>query len=133
MGKPSGSRELAYVLDRGAANHDASLRGSCATKRPRYSQKSSRRAARRPVTLRAIRWIAGVAGYFAEYEHGRRIAPTCTDVDAISAGDRITLVTDNGSVFKGAAFARSLTSRPQSRSEQCAVRHHVGPVRPQLR
>jgi putative transposase len=82
-----------------------------------------------------------VTDYFTKYEHGWHIAPTCTGADAIEAvriaiaeaerlggrplaellpADpetgrirRIKLVTDNGSAFKGAAFARFIASRPE--------------------
>ncbi|MEU5885196.1 integrase core domain-containing protein [Spirillospora sp. NPDC047279] len=84
--------------------------------------------------------LAGVTDYFTKYEHGWRIAPTCTGADAIAAvmlaiseaerlagcwlekaladpatGEvrKIKLVTDNGPAFKGAAFARFITSRTE--------------------
>ena len=84
--------------------------------------------------------LAGVTDYFTKYEHGWHIAPTCTGADAIAAvqlaidqaealagcrleealadpvtGEvhKIKLVTDNGSAFKGAAFARFIASRTE--------------------
>ena len=85
--------------------------------------------------------LAGVTDYFTKYEHGWHIAPTCTGTDATEAVRiasaeakriggaplssllpldpetgairRIKLVTDNGSAFKGAAFARFIASRPE--------------------
>jgi putative transposase len=84
--------------------------------------------------------LAGVTDYFTKYEHGWHIAPTCTGADAINAvqlaiaeaetlagcslaealtdpqtGEvgKIKLVTDNGSAFKGAAFARFIASRTE--------------------
>lgn len=70
--------------------------------------------------------LAGVTDYFIKYEHGWHIAPSCTGTDPIEAVKitiaeaellptdpeagkiprRIKLVTDNGSAFKSAAFAR---------------------------
>jgi transposase InsO family protein len=77
---------------------------------------------------------------FTKYEHGWHTAPGCTGADAIAdvqlaiaeadalAGcslaealtdpqtgeaNRIKLVTDNGSAFKGAAFARFIASQPE--------------------
>jgi putative transposase len=84
--------------------------------------------------------LAGVTDYFTKIEHGWHIAPTCTGADAIAAvqiaiaqaealagralaealtdpvtGEirKIKLVTDNGSAFKGAAFARFIASRTE--------------------
>lgn len=84
--------------------------------------------------------LAGCTDYFTKLEHGWHIAPTCTGADAIAAvtiaiaeaerlagcpleeaicdkatGEvrRIKLVTDNGSAFKGAAFARFIASRTE--------------------
>ncbi|MFD8396582.1 transposase family protein [Streptomyces sp. NPDC059680] len=89
--------------------------------------------------------LTGVTDYFTKYEHGWRIAPSCTGADAIEAvriviaeaeylggrpladllprhndGSpvRIKLVTDNGSAFKGAAFARRIASRPHPHPRQ---------------
>jgi putative transposase len=87
--------------------------------------------------------LAGATDYFTKYEHGWHIAPTCTGTDAILAvrlaiaeaerlggaplssllpvnpdtGEprRITLVTDNGGAFKGAAFTTFIASRPELR------------------
>jgi transposase InsO family protein len=84
--------------------------------------------------------LAGVCDYFSKYEYGWHLAPGCTGADAIAAvrlaiaeaerlagvalsdqlvdpgtGQirRIKLVTDNGSAFKGAAFAAFIASRPE--------------------
>ncbi|GAA2078255.1 IS3 family transposase [Actinomadura alba] len=84
--------------------------------------------------------LAGVTDHFTKYEHGSRITPTCTGADAINAvriaidqaealagcsleealtdpqtGEvrKIKLVTDNGSAFRGAAFARFITGRTE--------------------
>ncbi|WP_222721568.1 integrase core domain-containing protein [Actinomadura sp. HBU206391] len=84
--------------------------------------------------------LAGVTDHFTKYEHGWHIAPSCTGADAIAAvriaidqaqalagcsleealtdpvtGEvrKIKLVTDNGSAFKGAAFARFITGRTE--------------------
>ncbi|MEQ7129215.1 DDE-type integrase/transposase/recombinase [Actinopolymorpha sp. B11F2] len=93
-------------------------------------------------TTTAGTWrLAGVTDYFAKYEHGWHISPTCTGTDAIAAVEiaiaeaerlggkplvqllpvnpetgrpvRIKLVTDNGAAFKGAAFARFIASQPE--------------------
>jgi putative transposase len=84
--------------------------------------------------------LAGCCDYYSKYEYGWHIAPTCTGTDAVAAvrmaiteaerlggvplieqitdkttGEvkRIKLVTDNGSAFKGAAFAAFIASRPE--------------------
>jgi putative transposase len=84
--------------------------------------------------------LAGCTDYFTKIEHGWHIAPGCTGADAIAAVmlaiaeaealagcpleqaitdtttgkvRRIKLVTDNGSAFKGAAFARFIASRTE--------------------
>jgi len=84
--------------------------------------------------------LAGCADYFAKYEYGWHLAPTCAGPDAIEAlmiaiaeAERlggaplhhllprdeagelvpIKVVTDNGGAFKGVAFARFIASRPE--------------------
>jgi transposase InsO family protein len=85
--------------------------------------------------------LAGCCDYFSKYEYGWHIAPGCTGADAIAsvkaaiaeaetlAGGmplieqltdpatgrvrRIKLVTDNGSAFKGHAFAAFIATRPE--------------------
>lgn len=85
--------------------------------------------------------LAGVCDYYSKYEYGWHIAPGCTGADAIAAvrlaiaeaerlagvplaeqlpinpdtgqPEPITLVTDNGAAFKGAAFAAFIASRPE--------------------